>query len=141
MHIQAYFRHISCISFACLPNTVYIIAYFVHFLHVTIFFAYFCRIHSSQPCSGLYLSHSSKPTTIGQCALFIACKLMRIRQGMANQGHSLDQPTGQPHLAAARHAQQPPQHPPATAAFVLLLLQDKVAMLAEYTCICNICNI
>ena len=138
MHIQAYFRHISCISFACLPNTVYIIAYFVHFLHVTIFFAYFCS--SSQPCSELYLSHSSKPTTIGQCALFIARKLMRIRPGMANLGHSLDQPTGPPHRAAAGTPSSSP-HPSASAAFLLLLRHDKVAMLAEHTRICSICNI
>ena len=107
MHIQTYFWHIPCISFAFFTNTVYSCAYFVHFLHIT---AYSLHISAgsipASPVQGCSCTIPASPTTTGSCALVIAGKLMRVRAGMANPGRRPDRPTGPPHRAAGRHDPQ-----------------------------------
>ena len=60
----------------------------------------------------------ASPTTTGLCTLFIACRVMRIRPGMATPGR---RPARRRLAAAAAPSAS------AAAAFLLLLRQDKVA--------------
>ena len=72
----------------------------------------------------------ASPTTTGSCTLFIASKLMWIHPGLATTGRRQGLPPPGQASSRIRPAAAAAPSTPAVAAFLLLLLQDKEAILA-----------
>ena len=136
-----YFVHIFC---TVDKYSHKLFAYFMHIFYIQLhILCKYMHISSWSILASRVVACSctipASPTTRGSCTLFIARKLMRIRLGMATPGRHPDRPAaraGPP--SGTPHSRRPSAS--AAAKFLLLLLQDKVAILAQYTSICNICN-